>query len=247
MVSSFLVKLSIIIPAYNEEKLIASSLLSIQKAFEPAVNLGHDFELIVVDNNSDDRTAELAAQFGARVVFEPIHQISRVRNSGAGAANGDWLIFIDADCWPEAALINDLLDSILDQRVMGGGSVLQMEGMPIHLTFMIGLWNVSSRLLSWAAGSFIFCRADAFRDLGGFSLEHFVAEEIDFSLRAKRWANEHGKHFTILHHHPLMTSGRKLHLYSRGERIRTLWALLRHPRRFMRDRSLCYLWYDGRR
>ena len=240
-------KISIIIPAYNEEKLIASSLLSIHKALEPAVNLGHDFELIVVDNNSDDRTAELAAQFGAWVVFEPIHQISRVRNTGAGAANGDWLIFIDADCWPEAALINDLLNSIQDRRVMGGGSVLQMAGQPFHVNFMVALWNLSSRLLNWAAGSFIFCRADAFRDIGGFSLEHFVAEEIDFSIRANGWASAHGKRFTILHHHPLMTSERKLHLYSRGERLRTLWGLLRHPRRFMRDRHLCYLWYDGRR
>ncbi len=247
MPAPFRVKLSIIIPAYNEEKLIASSLSSIQKALVPAVRLGYDPELIVVDNNSDDRTAELAAQFGARVVFEPIHQISRVRNAGASAANGDWLIFIDADCWPEAALINDVLDCIRDQGVMGGGSVLKMEDMPFLFNLMIGLWNGLSRIFRWAAGSFIFCRADAFRDIGGFSLEYFVAEEIDFSVRAKRWARERGKRFTILHRHPLMTSGRKFHLYSRGERFRTLWDLLLRPRRFMRDRRLCYLWYDGRR
>ena len=247
MPAPFRVKLSIIIPAYNEEKLIASSLSSIQKALAPAIRLGYDPELIVVDNNSDDRTAELAARFGARVVFEPIHQISRVRNAGAGAAKGDWLIFIDADCWPEAALINDVLDCIRDQGVMGGGSVLKMEDMPFLFNLMIGLWNGLSRLFRWAAGSFIFCRADAFRDIGGFSLEYFVAEEIDFSVRAKRWARERGKRFTILHRHPLMTSGRKFHLYSRSERFGTLWELLRHPRRFMRDRRLCYLWYDGRR
>ena len=145
-------KLSIIIPAYNEEKLIASALSSIQKALAPAIRLSYDPELIVVDNNSDDRTAELAAQFGARVVFEPIHQISRVRNAGAGAAKGDWLIFIDADCWPEAPLINDVLDCIRDQGVMGGGSVLTMEDVPFLLNLMIGLWNGLSRLFRWAAG-----------------------------------------------------------------------------------------------
>lgn len=244
---SLLVRLSVIVPAYNEEKLIASSLASIQNALAPAVRLGYQTELIVVDNDSNDHTAELASRAGARVVFEPIRQIARARNAGAGAATGDWLLFIDADCWPEAGLINDVLDCIKNKAVMGGGSILKIEDAPIPLTLSIHLWNGLSRLLGWAAGSFIFCRADTFREVGGFSLEYFAAEEIDFSIRAKRWARERGSRFTILYRHPLLTSGRKARLYSRGEMLRAFWQALRHPRRFIRDRRLCYLWYDGRR
>lgn len=240
-------RLSVIVPAYNEEKLIVGSLTSVQKALLPAVRQGCQTEIIVVDNGSTDRTAELSSRVGARVVFEPIRQIARVRNAGASTATGDWLLFIDADSWPEAALIDDVVNCIRDGRVMGGGSVLKMEKVPFPLTLLIDLWNGLSRLLGWAAGSFIFCRADAFREIGGFGLEYFVAEEIDFSIRAKRWARERGNRFTILHRHPLLTSGRKVRLYSRGEMLRALWRLLRHPRRFIRDRALCHLWYDGRR
>lgn len=240
-------KLSIIVPAYNEEKLIVSTLTSIREALLPAVRQGFQTELIVVDNSSNDRTAELAYRVGAHVVFEPIRQIAQARNRGANAATGDWLLFIDADCWPEALLINDVVDCIRDGKVMGGGSVLKMEDVPFLLTLVISLWNGLSRLLGWAAGSFIFCRADAFREIGGFNNEYFVAEEIDFSNRAKRWARERGYHFTILHGHPLLTSGRKFRLYSRDEVLKAFWRLLRHPRRFVRDRVFCHLWYDGRR
>ena len=240
-------RLSVIVPAYNEEKLIVSSLASIQKALLSAVRQGYQTELIVVDNSSNDRTAELASRVGAHVVLEPIRQIARARNRGANAATGDWLLFIDADCWPDAVLINDVVDCSRDGGVMGGGSVLKMEDVPFLLTLSISLWNGLSRLLGWAAGSFIFCRADAFREIGGFNLEYFVAEEIDFSNRANRWARERGNRFTILHGHPLLTSGRKVRLYSREEMLSAFWRLLRHPRRFVRDRVLCHLWYDGRR
>ena len=92
-------KNSIIVPALNEEKMLASSLAAIReeaKAFEGVA----DWELIVCDNNSTDRTAEIARAAGAHVVFEPVNQISRARNRGASVATGDWLIFIDADSFP---------------------------------------------------------------------------------------------------------------------------------------------------
>ena len=54
--------------------------------------LGFTSEIIVVDNNSTDNTANLAA--GAQVVFEPINQIGRARNAGAAVAVGDWLLFV---------------------------------------------------------------------------------------------------------------------------------------------------------
>jgi len=53
--------------------------------------------MIVCDNNSTDRTAEIARAAGAIVVYEPVNQIARRRNCGAAAATGDWLIFVDAD------------------------------------------------------------------------------------------------------------------------------------------------------
>ena len=74
-----------------------------------------------------------------------------------------------------------------------------------------------------------------------------MAEEIDFSRRIKRWGAPRGLGFQVLHRHPLLTSGRKGVLYSQREIGALVLSMLRHPRRFFRDRGLLALWYDGRR
>lgn len=84
--------LSIIIPAFNEERLITRCLQSIATSLTANLTLGFTTEIIVVDNNSTDNTANLAKATAAHVVFEPINQIGRARNAGAAAATGDWLL-----------------------------------------------------------------------------------------------------------------------------------------------------------
>src|SRR5438876_11028275 len=75
-----------------------------RSAMEAFAERGWPAELIVCDNNSDDRTAQIARAAGARVVFEPVNQIARARNTGAAHAAGEWLIFIDADSHPSREL-----------------------------------------------------------------------------------------------------------------------------------------------
>ena len=85
--------LSVVIPAYNEEKLVRATLEAIHAACAEI----NECEVIVVDNESTDRTAEIAASSGAKVITESIHSIARVRNRGAEEALGDVIVFIDAD------------------------------------------------------------------------------------------------------------------------------------------------------
>ena len=98
-------KISVIVPAFNEQKLIAQTLQSIRAASEVFAELGWESELVVCDNNSTDRTADLSREAGAKVVFEPVNQIARARNTGAAGATGDWLIFVDADSRPAPGLL----------------------------------------------------------------------------------------------------------------------------------------------
>ena len=86
-------RFSIIIPAFDEEAFLPATLSILKAAMNSVAESG---EVIVADNNSTDRTAEIAREHGARVVFEPENQIARARNAGARAASAesDWLIFL---------------------------------------------------------------------------------------------------------------------------------------------------------
>jgi glycosyltransferase involved in cell wall biosynthesis len=238
-------KLSVIIPAYNEEKLLPGCLARVAAAI--AANAGADWsaEVIVCDNNSRDRTAELARQAGVRVVFEPVNQIARARNAGASVAVGDWLLFIDADSYLHPQTLAELLQVIRQGKCAGGGCLVGLDEAPLSGRALVGLWNLMSRTLRWAAGSFVFCRAEAFRGVGGFSLDLYAAEEIAFSVALRRWARSHGQRVVILRKQAHVSSGRKFRLYGRGELFRhglrcLLPSTLRNPGR------LGY-YYDGRR
>ena len=101
-------KISVIVPAFNEERLLQGTLRSIRAAMAAFDRRGWMSELIVCDNNSTDRTAEIARAEGATVVFEPFNQIARARNAGAAHASGDWLVFVDADSQPSLRLFADV-------------------------------------------------------------------------------------------------------------------------------------------
>jgi hypothetical protein len=110
-----------------------------------------------------------------------------------------------------------------------------------------GLWNFLSWLVKWAAGSFVFCQAEAFRSIGGFDMELFASEEIDLSRRLKKLARERGKKMVILHRHPLLTSARKVRLYSPGDMAGFFKNAILRPRQTVTHRQACGPWYDGRR
>jgi glycosyltransferase involved in cell wall biosynthesis len=241
------VHLSIIIPAFNEEKLIAGCLAKVRTAL--AANAAEDWtaEVIVVDNNSSDRTAQLAHETGARVVFEPINQISRARNAGARAAGGDWLLFIDADSWLCPATVAEMLAAIRRGKLAGGGCLVALDGVPGSIVWAVETWNLISRMMKWAAGSFIFCQAVAFREVGGFSTELFAAEEIRFSRDLKRWAKRQALRWIILTGQPHVSSGRKVQLYNRGEILKHVLRGTVLMRWTVRDRKKLDFFYDGRR
>ncbi len=240
-------KVSIIVPAFNEEKFIARALRKIKAATDAFSSLGWEHEIIVCDNNSSDRTAEKARAADATVVFEPVNQISRARNKGASAATGDWLVFVDADSYPSRELFADLAVVVRSGQCLGGGAAVRMDRAVGWTRLFIPLWNGISRLKRWAAGSFVFCEASAFRELDGFSQELYAAEELDFSERLKKLALQRKKKVVILHRHPLVTSARKAHLYTLREHLGMLVQTLRHRGENLKDRSSCTLWYDGRR
>ena len=241
-------KISIVVPAFNEERGLAASLQSIHDALITLDESGISSELIVCDNNSSDRTAAIARVYGADVVFEPINQISRARNTGAARATGDWLVFIDADSHPSRELFADTARAIRSGRYIAGGSTMRFDERHRLVDLVGWSWNTISRVMKWGAGSFIFCEASTFHEIGGFSQELFAAEEIDLFRRLKQRAyQQRRRDVVILHRHPLVTSVRKMRLYTWREQLGFVWRTIATRGRTLKSRSDCFSWYDGRR
>jgi glycosyltransferase involved in cell wall biosynthesis len=85
-------RFTIVVPAYNEERWLPATLGSLQLQ-----DTDQPYEVVVVDNGSDDRTAEIAAAHGARVVWEPRRGVCDARQAGLAAARGDIVVSTDAD------------------------------------------------------------------------------------------------------------------------------------------------------
>ncbi|HUQ84985.1 MAG TPA: glycosyltransferase [Candidatus Limnocylindrales bacterium] len=84
--------ISYIVPARNEEEFIGNCIASLKKQ-----ELEDNFEILVVDNASNDNTAMVATQLGARVIKEKTPGLSYTRSKGLNSANGEIIIFVDAD------------------------------------------------------------------------------------------------------------------------------------------------------
>ena len=240
-------KISVIVPAFNEEKLLGTSLTEIKAAAAAFLARGWEFELVVCDNNSTDRTADIARAAGARVVFEPVNQIARARNAGAAIATGHWLVFVDADSHPSEALFADVAREISSGKTLAGGVTIRLDKKLFVAGLVTRAWNWTSRLNRLMAGSFIFVEAAVFRQLGGFHNELYAAEELELSRRLKKIARETRRKIVILHRHPIKTSARKMSLYTPREMGGFFLRSLFNHRKAIRDPRAAYMWYDGRR
>lgn len=226
---------------------MTQTLSSVNAARAAFTARGWESELIVCDNNSTDRTAELARAAGATVVFEPVNQIGRARNCGAAAATGDWLVFVDADSHPSRELFDDVAGQIAIGRCLAGGCTIRLQGNHRVGHWITGFWNGISRWRRLLAGSFIFVEAAAFRKLDGFSPEFFAGEELDLSQRLHVLARQTGREIVVLSRHPILTSDRKVRLYSLRENLGFMLKAGLNRQRVLRDKAACYPWYDGRR
>lgn len=230
---------SIIVPAYNEAGQLARTLPAIHAAMGGVQANG---ELIVVDNNSSDATARVAEQHGAAVVFEPVNMIAKARNAGAKAANGGHLVFIDADTTPTPELLRAALEALAQPDCVGGGAVVELDPpMGWLTTRLAGCWNLLSRVLGYPAGCFVFCHAEAFHEVGGFSEAVYASEEIWLARRLKKWGRARRPRMRMrVLPEPIVTSSRKM---DNGLKMYGMLLLMLVFPFAVRFRGLCGYWY----
>lgn len=230
--------LSFIVPAYNEELELPATLHAIQRAVaESGVT---DFEIIVVDDGSTDRTAQLARETGARVVPIQRRQIAAARNAGAHAARGEILFFVDADTRIGAPQITGAL-AALNAGYIGGSARVNTDEIPRWGRIFIRIFSTLYFANRLGAGAFLFTTRENFHAAGSFDEQYFAGEEVYFTLALKKRGR-----FKILSD-PVVTSGRKLRMYSSRYILGSFFGILLRGPRAVRTRDRLDLWYSGER
>jgi len=199
--------LSVVVPAYNEEKYLPATLESIRLALGNVASS----ELIVVDNESTDSTRTIAAGFEAKIVNETVHNIGRVRNSGAAESRGDMLVFIDSDTLVPPDLFEKINGITADENVIGGSVAVRYEPVSRRawIRLYIFIFQNIGRLLKWRQGAAQFCRASVFRELGGYDETIYVGEDIEFHWRLAKLARATGQSVEFIEDTRVMTSPRR--------------------------------------
>jgi glycosyltransferase involved in cell wall biosynthesis len=230
--------LSFIVPAYNEEQELSSTIAAIRAAASCATQ---PHEIIVVDDASTDATPEIASNAGAKVVRINRRQIAAARNAGARAAQGEYLFFVDADTRINRAHVSGGI-AALEGAYAGGSARVAMDGfVPIWGRLLLHGFSSVYFGLNLGAGAFLFTTRRNFDIVGGFDEQYFAGEEVYFSLGLKKLGR-----FKILRE-PVVTSGRKLRMYPAKQFLRKFFGVIVRGPRAVRSRAKLSLWYDGKR
>lgn len=203
-------KLSIIIPAFNEEAYLPSTLDAIQTAAAYLrARLNVEIAIVVVDNNSEDDTAAVARSKGAMVVHEPVQGIARARNAGADYAEGDVFVFVDADVIMPPTLLVEIHTSMSDPACVGGA--VDVEYRPKRRTMRLYLraWRILSRLTGMAQGATQFCRKSVFDEVGGYDEKAWIGEDADFFWALKKLARRTGRTMCFIEAPRVQASSRR--------------------------------------
>ncbi len=161
-------KVSVIIPAHQEEKYIENTLKSVKNA-----------EVIVVANACTDRTADVARRYASYVIEANEKGVSKARNAGAAKASGDMLIFLDADI----TISEDTIQKVLDSGYDIGTCYAKPDVNKIIPKLMMNIKNVAHHFGSNTG--MIFCRKDIYSKVGGFDESMDFGEDGKFLRQAK--------------------------------------------------------------
>ena len=184
--------ISIVIPTLNEEKIIEKTL----NQFKDLNTI--DFELIVSDGGSQDKTVEIAKKYTKNVlVIKEKHTIAFARNEGAKIAKGEYLVFLDADVFiknPNDFFRQALLEFEKDKKLVALTAKLKV--LPEFETFLDNFFHFIINFIHWlscnilnfgnASGEFQMIKKDIFLKIGGYNEDLVVSEDIELFLRLSK-------------------------------------------------------------
>ena len=238
---------SFIIPAFNEAALLPGlidSIAAARAAYSPDPGA---VEVIVANNMSTDQTGDIAERRGCRVLCEPRRIISAVRNTGAAAARGDVLLFVDADSKIHRGTLIAIERALASDEVIGGATGVRMDRRSPGIAISFALQALWAWVTGWDTGV-VFCRRADFDAIGGWDERVLFGEDVVFFRALCRLARRRSQRFVRLRGVKTVTSARKFEQFGQWgwplANVGVIWlAIFRSPRA---RRLIERYWYKSR-
>jgi glycosyltransferase involved in cell wall biosynthesis len=176
---------SIIIPTLNEEKFIGQCLGALAQQTLPF----EQFEVLIVDNGSIDRTLDVIAESSSIIRTTVIRKtecnISEARDAAAALAKGSFLVFLDADCLPSPDWLKRAIDLVRrgDGGVVGAFYTIPKDSTWVAKTWYGDLARVRKGTVSYVPSGTLFIDRSVFHKLGGFDPAIPTSEDFEFCQR----------------------------------------------------------------
>lgn len=175
------VKISVVIPAFNEERILAETIAAVKANDFPV----DDYEIIIVNNGSTDRTSEIVRRANVKLVECNRRFVGAARNLGVESAQGEYLAFLDADCVPHSDWLREGLKSLELEPCITGA----VCGIPKDAEWLEKAWFSQKRSgraeVAHINSGNLFVPRRLFAEVGGFDETMSSGEDAEFCCRAK--------------------------------------------------------------
>ncbi len=169
-------RISIIIPTYNEATTIAKLITYLKKYGGDTVK-----EILISDAESNDGTSEIAEQAGATVLISPQKGRAAQMNYGAANSNGDALYFVHADSFPPVSFASDIINAVQDGYDFGR---YRTKFDSNKFLLKINSWFTRFNwFMCYGGDQTLFITRKLFEQSGGFKNELLIMEEYEFAER----------------------------------------------------------------
>ncbi len=207
-------KISVIIPAYNEESCLAHCIESVRSQNHPA-------EIIVTDGGSEDSTRTMARNLSAKVIEIGERNLGKQLNRAAAIAKGEILLFLHADSLLTSGIFEQIEASLNQKEYIGGAFRVKLTGKRGFYRYLEAGGDLYCQLTKTYFGDrCVFIRASVFKQMEGFR-EMVIMADVEFSRRMNRL----GK--TVFLPGPIISSSRKFDKEgSMNTLLKISWALL---------------------
>lgn len=238
--------ISLVIPAFNEEDFLPALLDTVDEA-RAQYSGGQDaIEVVVADNGSTDRTAQIAAERGCRVASVEKRRIAAARNGGARIAQSDIVAFVDADSLIHPDTFN-AIDRTLRDDVIIGATGITMSRWSLGIGVSLALLYPVIYAIGADSGV-VFCRRSDWEEVGGYNEGMTFAEDVDFFRRIRKLGRIRGQRFRRTSGARTVTSARKFDKYGDWHYVKSIalgavWLATNHEA--LREYAQMY-WYDDR-